>query len=319
MRFFPFFVAMGVAVAQEARTLDVYKYDANGQRTPVNGFTAVSGAGASAKSETTRNVNGRTVPIEQTEEKILSESPSGRTIERIVKINDESGRPVRTEKMLIEEQKRSDGGVHVVTSTYRSNVNGQMDLAEKSVMDSSKSGNTISSETITQRKTINGSFDMVERRATVVKATEKTTEADSTVYRPDLNGSLKAQEREIVKTEATPTGSRVESTLYNSKSSREAGDGLKFSTKSVTETVVRSDGSQETVTDVYAQSSPGRATEGTAPKLKEQLVVERKPINGGYVEATVIRRPTVADGVLGAAQKVSETVCTGSCVDKGKK
>jgi len=319
MRFFPFLVAMGVAVAQEARTLDVYKYDANGRRTPVNGFSAASGGGSSVKSETTRNLNGRTVPIEQTEEKVLSESPSGRTVERIVKINDEQGRLVRTERTLIEEQKSSNGGMHVVTSTYRSNVNGQMDLAEKSVMDSSKSGNTTSAETVIQRKTINGSFDLVERRATVMKETEKTTEADSTVYRPDLNGSMQAQEREIVKSVATPTGTRVESTLYNSKSSRQAGDGMEFSTKSVTETVVRPDGSQATVTDVYAQSAPGRASDGTAPKLKEQLVVERKPVNGGYVEAIAVRRPAVADGVLGAAQKVSETVCTGSCVEKPKK
>jgi hypothetical protein len=193
-----------------------------------------------------------------------------------------------------------------------------MELAEKSVMNSSKSGDVTTAETVTQRKTINGSFDMVERRSTVVRETKSSSEADSTVYRPDLNGSLKPLEREVVKTEMTPTGSRMESTLYNAKSSRQAGDGLTFSTQRVSETIVRPDGSQATVTDVYAQSSPGRATDGTKPQLKERLTVERRPVNGGYVEAVQVSRPAVADGRLGAPQPVSETVCTGACAEKKK-
>jgi len=319
MRFLPFVLLVGLASAQESRTLDVYKYDANGRRVPVNGFSTTAAAGGSTKAETTRNVNGRVVPIEATEEKVLSETPSGRTIERVVKINDESGRPVRTERVVIEEQKRPDGGLNVTTSTYRSDVNGRMDLAERAVMTSSKSGETTTAETVTQRKTINGSFDTTERRSTVVKSTEKVTEADSVVYRPDLNGSMRPQEREIVKTETTPTGSRTEATLYNTKSSRQAGDGLEFATQSVSETVVAPNGAQSTVTDVYAQSAPGRASAGTKPQLKERLVVERKPLNGGYVEAFSVQRPEVADGRLGKPQPVSETVCTGSCLDRQKK
>jgi hypothetical protein len=220
---------------------------------------------------------------------------------------------------LIEEQKRADGGLNVTTSTYRSEVNGRTELAERSTMTSSKSGDTTTSETLTERKTINGSFDKVERRATVVKAGEKVIEADSTVYRPDLNGAMRPQEREIVKTEKSGNSTRVETTTYNEKSSKQAGDGLAFATQSVTETVVGADGSQSTVTDVYAQSAPGRATSGTKPQLKERLVVERRAVNGGYVEAHSVQRPELADGRLGKPQQVSETVCTGSCAEAPKK
>ena len=111
---------------------------------------------------------------------------------------------------------------------------------------------------------------------------------------------------------------RVESTLYDEKSSKQAANGLDFAKQTVTETVVNPDGSQSMVTDVYANSAPGR-TGTTKPQLKERLVLERKAVNGGYVEAFSVQRPELADGRLGAPQHVSETVCTGSCSDKPKK
>lgn len=318
MRRFALFLIAGMALAQENRSLEVYKYDANGRRVPVNGYGVSAGATGSSKVETYQSANGRRVSLEAAEEKVLSESASGRTVERVVRYNDESGRPVRTERVVIEEQKRADGGMTVTTSTYRSNVNGSMDLAEKSTTTAAKSGDTMTSETTTQRKTINGSFDTVERRATTVKTLGKNTEADSVVYRPDLNGSMKPQERELTRTVTTPNGSRTETTLYNQKSSRQAGEGMELSTQAVTETIVAADGSQSTITDVFAQSAPGRASSGTKPTLKERMVTERKMVNGGYVESLSVQRPEVADGRLSKPQPVSETVCTGACAEKKK-
>jgi hypothetical protein len=319
MRFLAIFLVLGVGFGQESRSINVFTYDANGRRIPVGGTTVAGGAGATSQTETTQSVNGRAVPLTATKEKILVETPSGRTVERIITTNDATGRPVRTERMLIEEQKRADGGLNVTTSTFRSEVNGRMELAERSTMTSSKSGEGTSSETVTERKTINGGFGTVERRATVVKASDRVIEAESTVYRPDMNGAMRAQEREVVKTEKTASGTRVETTTYNEKSSKQAGNGLEFATQSVSETVVGADGSQSTVTDVYAQSAPGRATSGTKPQLKERLVVERRAVNGGYVEALSVQRPEVADGRLGKPQAVSETVCMGKCAEAPKK
>jgi hypothetical protein len=315
MRFLAICLSAGLAAAQTSST-GVYRYDANGRREAAGGFEATSSPGASAKVQTMRSANGRNVPVQTTEEKVLAETPTLRKVERIVQFNDESGRTVRTERVLVDEEKRPDGSLTTTTTTYRSNVNGNMDLDERSTVNSSKVGGVTRAETVTERKTISGTFSAVEKRSTSVSEQSGATVADSTVYRPDLNGLMKPEEREVVKTQNTPNGSRMETTLYNTKSSQRAGDGLAFSTQSVTETVSRPDGTATTVTDVYAQSSPGRASAGTQPQLKERLTTERRAANGGFVEAVVIQRPEVADGRLGKPQAVSETVCSGSCVAK---
>ena len=138
MRFLLIFLTLGLGLglSQDSRSLNVFTYDANGRRIPVGGSTVAGGAGATSQVETTQSVNGRAVPISATKEKILAETPTGKTIERIIISNDATGRPVSTVRVLIEEQKRADGGLNVTTSTFRSEVNGRMELSERSTMTS---------------------------------------------------------------------------------------------------------------------------------------------------------------------------------------
>ena len=63
------------------------------------------------RSQITRDINGRTVPVESTEERVLSDSGSSRVIERIIKRYDANGNPGPPERVRIEETKEPDGSV----------------------------------------------------------------------------------------------------------------------------------------------------------------------------------------------------------------
>src|SRR3954464_6815004 len=87
-------------------------YDLNGR--PVSGVSSVQSNGS--RSQITRDVNGRTVPVETAEERVVSDSGSSRIIERTIKRYDANGNPGPPERVRIEETKEPDGTVRTSTA-----------------------------------------------------------------------------------------------------------------------------------------------------------------------------------------------------------
>jgi hypothetical protein len=308
VKYYVFLLATSIALAQSASTLVT---------TDINGHTVVDGSVVSndgKHTQTTKSLNGRTVPLEQSDERVISESATGRVTEKIVKKFDPEGNLVSTTRVLTEEQKRPSGSV-VNTTTFRSDINGQMHQDEHKVVETNTHGATTDVNTVIERPTLNG-IETVEKRAEVSETSGNTTRSDETVYRPGQNGGFSAAVRKV--TEITQTGGKTEenTALYEPIANV---SGMQLSRQTMSTTTKQPDGSELVETNYFGPAVPGNVRDpGAAQQLYEQDTIQRKPGAGGNVTETLTaRRASMSDPTkLGPPIKVSETVCTGKCSDK---
>lgn len=262
---------------------------------------------------TTQSINGRTVPMEKIEVNVLRDDASGRVVERIVHRYDPQGNPAPPTKETIEERKGGDGSSTIQTTTYRGDINGNLQVAQKSVTEVHRSGSQETAETVIQRPSINGSMDTVEKQSQVtMKDATGGYRQDATTYRRDGNGGFYEAVRTT--TEHAQQGSEV----TDNTAEYEAGPGgqLQLHSQTTSKTVTTPDGSKEVVVDIFGQNVPGVVnSSSSALKLQEQQVIQEKPGPNDTLTQTVsVRRPTMADpNTLGPARQLSQTVCQGAC------
>jgi len=299
------FVASGLCLAQQT-AISSSTFDVNGRR--VDGASSIvsQSPGSADRIEMVRSINGRSVPVETVEDKVVSESGGVKIIERVVKRYDASGRPGPPEKVRIEERKNADGSVNMATSVMRADLNGNYALAERTVTDSKKSGDTTSSNTVVERPTLNGSLEVVERKEVVKRETaDGSVSQNSSVLRRDTNGRFGEAAKQVL--EKTVTGGR---TVENVATYEVGADGMKLIRQTVSKEVA---GSNQKEVDVFEGAQAGRVGDGT-PKLREQQLIEKTPTANGAIESISVRRPLASDpNRLGNAQKVEEIICTGKC------
>ncbi len=308
MKYYVFLLAATLAAAQAVSSTTT---------TDLNGNKVVLGSSQSddgKHTETTQSLNGRMVPLESSDERVISESPSGRVTEKIVKKFNPEGNLVSTTRILTEEEKRPSGSV-VNTTTYRSDINGQMQKDEHKLVETNTHGATTDTNTVIERPTLNG-VETVEKRTGVSETSGNTTHSDETVYRAGQNGELVPAVRKV--TQITQSaGKTVENTaLYEPIADVTA---LQLSRQTVSTTTTHPDGSAVIETDYFGPSVPGNVRDPNAPQqLYEHDTLERKPGPGGKVTETLTaRRALISDPTrLGPPITVSETVCTGKCSDK---
>jgi hypothetical protein len=286
-------------------------YDGLGQPVPAP-TVAVSTSGKNATiTEKTQSINGTKVPLEKIEERILRDDAQGRVVERLIRRFDPNGNPGPPEKMLIEEQKRSDGGSTVRTTLYRGDLNGNLAVAEKSLTETQKNGSILNSQETVERPSINGSLELAEKREAVVQNTGSGELKNTVVYRRDENGRLYEAKKEVSERKVS-NGESIENTaVYESKTGQ-----LALAGQTVKKTVKTPGGEEHTEIDVYTRDVPGIATDASnsKPMLREQQLIERKVSSSGVVETVDVRRPSIADpNRLGPAKRLSETVCKGKC------
>jgi hypothetical protein len=271
------------------------------------------------KTQVTQSLNGRQVPLEQHEERVLSRAADGTvTTEIIVRKYDPTGQTATTERTVREQRSTPDGGSILRSTTYRTNVNGDEQPIERRTVDTSVSGATTAVNTVVDRPGMDGSFQTTEKRAEVIKVTvssptEKTSSITESVYRGDPNGGFTEAERKVI-TEAQSSNQ----TVVNTTEYLPGGNvgSLQFQEQRVATTVTASDGSQSTRVDVYAPSADGHVqAEGAPPQLKqEQIIKHEMRADGSVAETFSIREPSVSDAAhLGPPRVITETVCTGKC------
>ena len=286
--------------------------DINGDRvTDGPSISETRSATGSQITESTQSINGRTVPLERVEERVLRNDASGRVTERIIQRFDPQGNPMPSAKQTIEEQKRPDGSSTIESTTYRGDVNGNMQVIEKSVTDTEKSASGETSETVVQRPTANG-LQTVEKQSQVVSKQPNGYQAESTTLRSDGNGGFYTAVRQT--TDHTVQGSEVSE---NSAEYERGPTGeLQLHGQTVTKTVTRPDGSKDSVIDIYSRNVPGTVNGNESGlKLQEEQLVDSAPgPNHTVVRTLSVRRPTVSDpGTLGPERQISQTVCRGDC------
>ncbi len=256
--------------------------------------------------ETVRNLNGRRVPVESVEDKVVSESGGVKIIERLVKRYGADGRPGPPEKVHIEERKNADGSVNTATSVMRADINSTYVVAERSLTESKKSGDTTTASTVIQRPTLNGSLEIVEKKELVKRESPGGSESQNlTVLQRGINGRFGETAKQVLE-KTVADGRTVENIAVY-----EATNGQM---QLVRQTVSREvTGSNQKEVDVFEVGQAGREG-GSRPQLREQRLVEKTPAANGTVERISIRRPLDSDpNRLGNAQNVGEVICTGTC------
>lgn len=300
------YLAIACCTLLAAQTTRTYLYDGLGDR--VRGpVTEVRG---DSRTEVVESLNGRSVPVEQVEERVLSTDGSTKTVERIIRRYDPAGAPAGTERIVDRITQRPDGSTSVESSLYRRDISGNLTLAERASTQVRRSGATESASTVVERPGIDGSFQVAERREVVKEQSATRDTRNAVLLRRDENGRFMEAEKENVE-----TSKNGEQTVSNAARYQLGSSGrLELATQTVTTAVKRQDGSQSIIEDVYARQSTGLANDNATPRLKEQRVIERAVTAGGITETVALRQPSPGDpGRLGPPRKVAETVCKGKC------
>jgi hypothetical protein len=298
-----------IAAAQSAST--TFTTDLNGNRIPLATTTSADGVTTDLRN----SINGKEVPLEQVEEKVLSKTGSTTVTERIVRHYGTGGQVVSTDRIVKEETTTPDGGSATHSTTWRSDISGNMAEAERQTVETRKMGAATITETAVEKKDLNGSFSVAERRTATMEPTTDGKRENETVFLRDANGSLYEAQR--LATVETKSGNQTfaNTAIYEPG----VGGNLSLTRQSITKTTTNKDGASSQEVEIFGRTSDGHAHEaGAPPTLTEKRIIERQLGPGGaIVETQTIQVPSVNDpGRLDAARKVAETICRGEC---GKK
>ncbi len=284
----------------------------------LNGNLVSGGAVVSADGVTTdlrQSINGREVPLEQVEEKVLSQSGATKVTERITRHYGANGQVVSTDRVVTEETKTGEGESIVHATTYRSDLSGNINEAERKTVETRKNGAATVTETTVEKRSLNGSMDVAEKRSAVSEPTSDGKRETETLYLRDANGNLHEAQRSST-TETKCGDQTVDNTaIYQLGLNGE----LALTRQEVTRMTKNADGTSSQEVEIFGRPSDGRARDiGTPPTLTEKRTIDRQKGPGGaIIETQTVQVPSISDpGKLDPARVVSETICRGVCDSK---
>lgn len=305
MRVFALMVLMGPAgwvSGQSAAT--TYITDMNGNRTvyrerQVNDRTRV---------ERVMDINGRKVTLESVEEKVLEKTDTRTVVEKVITRRAPDGAALPPERVRVEEVRSPTGAVSTATTVWRGDLNGAMKIAERQTVEQRPAGDRTETETRIERPGMSGNVELVEKRSATERKQETSSERDETVYRRDASGRFVESAREVTRTRVDNGVPTTETVEYESN-----GVGPMQATLQKVSQKLKTPAGEQEVVNIYGPDSAGRVGEGKF-QLREQLIYDRAKSDAGTVETFSVRRADISNpNKLGAAQKVSETVCKGKC------
>ncbi len=306
-----------LAAQQTARQYSLYTYDVNGRRVEGAGWSEVKTQTMQQSNRMMRNINGRLVPSESLQERVLVQTGTDRVVERTVQRYDYDGRPLPPETVRIEGHKNRDGSETIVTTAHRQDLNGRVELYERRTANTVKSASGEGTSTVVERPGLSGTLEVAERVRSVETRSQGRIQRDVVTQRKDVNGRFNDAVREVSDQVKQPGLSTETRTVYEAG----AGGALQPATQSVSRTRTNPDGSEVEETSVHTPWAAGKSA-GGAPQmqLSEQWLIERKPGPGNVmVETSSVAKPTLDyPARLGAYQQISEVVCSGSCKSEEK-
>jgi hypothetical protein len=301
--------------AQQSNVQQSTAVDVNGNALPYGpAISQTETPNGSQTLVTTQSVNGRTVPMEEVETRILKQTASEKVTERTVRRYDPQGNPLPPTRQVIEEHIKPDGSSTTDSTTYSTDINGNTAVTEKSVTDTQKTTSGETADTVVERPTVNG-LETVEKQSMVLSKQPNGSQSETTTYRRNGNGEFFTAVRET--NERTVQGSEV--TDNSAEYERNAEGDLQLHGQTVTHTVTDPDGLKNSVVDIYSSNVPGVVSGSESGlKLIERDTIDNTPGPGGSVVQTFsAQRPTVSSpGTLGPATQISQTVCKGDCTPK---
>ena len=283
--------------------------DANGrQRQGSVTETVQRDNGASARTLTLRNLNGRSVPyITEKEKRVGAPGGAGAT-ERRIQRYDDGGRPSQQELIRTEERKLPGGGVEVTETLYREDLNGRMRMVERTVATTTEKGpvKTISKQT--EKPSISGGFEPVLREESVETRQGEGQATMRTVRSARLGGGLEVVSRE----ESTMSKQGSVATTETKVFERQPVSGeLALSKRSVGRLEEAADGTVVERVETYGFQLAGGATNVNVTRPALQQVLERRQVveaDGSVREKILVRGLDGANSGRMGAPTVTETV-----------
>ncbi len=263
---------LAVAGTLAAQQSSIVTFDLNGHSVPGPSIYRVATPSGERQVRTTRSINGRAVPVESSEDRVLSKSPSGEVIERTIVRYDADGNPGPPEKVRIERATLPGGTETVRTTTWRADLNGNFSLTERSRSEKSAQGTM---QTWLERPSGNDGMELVAR----IDRTERGGRSETVEYRRDTNGAFVEASREVSTTSQAAGRQTTETVRFDDGSSEPAS-------RTVARRIERPDGSVVEDVDIYSRLGVAASTE---PQLQRQVRYEERPAGGGKVVVTSVR------------------------------
>jgi len=294
---------------QTSKQTSGYTVDVNGHRVDGTNYSSVETPAGSQRVETLRSINGRMVPIQAEEDKVVRNDSQGKVVERMIRKYDANGNPGPATRVRIEETKNSDGSTTIQAVAYQTDINGNSQVAERSTT-RIKKGSTTETSTTVERGTLNGSLEPVERSMSVERPSGSGAEVQSTTYRRDVSGNFTPFTQEVKQITKSGSEETTDAARYEIGS-----DGkMALSSRAVDHLKTNSDGSQVVETDVYSKFSAGHTGDSGAdqPRLQQQIRTQRTPAAGGKVIETTSSRARLPNDPsrFGAYEQISQTTIT---------
>lgn len=315
MRWVALSLAAGVTAALAAevkrRELVTYVPDVNGRRSVTARVDASQQPGQSGRMTSIESINGRRVPVESVEERVVSEKEGERIVETVIRRFDPTGNLTQIEKIQRQETTGPDGERIERTRIERSDLNGRLWPVERSVSRTVRQGARLITETQVERPSADGGFAVAEKRLTAETLRPDGADREVTVQEAG-QGGFRVVARHVSEIRRQGGIETERTTFYDSaRTGRLEPVGEKH-----VELVRRADGSAVSLVSLYGVAAPGRTAEAGRLALREQQRIERFAGPGGArIERLSLRRPSLADQRLGPFEPASETICTGDCDD----
>lgn len=279
-------LAMAAALFGQRQTSTTFDFDGNRLPGPV--WTTAKTAAGEQRMVTTSSLNGREIPVESVEDRVLTKTDTREVIERSIVRYDAGGNPMPPERVRIEQTQTAGGGQKVVTTTWQADVNGVPQLVERRSEEKSASGG---GSTIVERS---GQSGVLETFARIDRA-ESRGRAEVREFRMDLNGGFFEVQREVIVTTVKAGVTVADATRYEPM----AGGEFEPATRTVTRTSERAGGKTQEI-DVYSRYG-GQATD--EPRLERQIRQEERMGAAGVIVRLTSTRSDPATGF----QPIQET------------
>jgi hypothetical protein len=309
--------AAALFAQQSTRSGSGWTVDLNGRRVENSTYSVTETPAGGKRVELRPSHNGRMIPVESTEDKVIHQDSRTKIVERVIQKYDGDGRPTPPVKVRIEEKKNPDGTTTIQSTAFQGDVNGNLRVLERSTTQTRQDAAGSTSTTTVELPNINGSLQPWERTQSVEKRGVASSRVDATTYRRDVNGGFSPIAQEVKQITRDASGQETtDSTRYETIHSGK----LEFTSRTVERVKKNADGSEVAETDVYSRFSAGRAGDvnADAPRLQEQVHRERKPGPGGVVVETTSVRARVPNDPsrFGNYEQVSQVTYTSAADGK---
>jgi len=305
-------LATALAAQEGSRQVSTFSTGVNGSVTTGSSSAEAWTPDSYSKTTTTRGINGRIVPSESIEERVVHRDAGQTVRERLTQHYDYDGKPAGQEKERIQENSNPDGSQTVVKASYQQDLNGRFQLAEQVTSQIVKSGADRTERAVVQRPGLNGSMETGARVNTVMTGGPGREQERVATYRKDVNGRFYEASHSVRDRVQALAGLVSETTLAYEA---DASGKLELTTRTLGQIRKLPDGSEVRERTIYSGWAGGRTGPDGGLLLLEQWLVERKPAAGNTVrETTSVRKPDPNfPPTMGTYQTVSQSVCTGQC------